>query len=54
MNIFWRPIIGGCDIQRNTGKWLKEAGPWSNIDLAHPSTESWFHTLPHILGILTK
>ncbi|KAK0635928.1 S-adenosyl-L-methionine-dependent methyltransferase [Bombardia bombarda] len=54
VNIFWPHAIGGCNIQRDTETWLREAGPWSDIDLVHPPDEVWFHTLPHVIGILTK
>ncbi|KAM7185836.1 S-adenosyl-L-methionine-dependent methyltransferase [Rhypophila sp. PSN 637] len=54
VNLFWPHIIGGCELQRETGKWLKEAGPWSDIDLVSPKGEPWFMTLPHLVGVLTK
>ena len=47
-------MIGGCELQRETEKWLREAGPWSDIDLEHPDEEPWFSTLPHVIGVLTK
>jgi SAM-dependent methyltransferase len=54
LNIFWPTVIGGCELQRDIGKWLREAGPWSDIDLAYREGDPWFHTLPRVLGILTK
>lgn len=33
---------------------LREAGPWTKIDLEQPKGEPWYHPLPHILGVLTK
>jgi len=39
---------------RDTERSLREAGKWTNIDLAQPPSETWFMTLPHTYGILTK
>ncbi|KAK4448244.1 S-adenosyl-L-methionine-dependent methyltransferase [Podospora aff. communis PSN243] len=54
VNIFWPRLIGGCYIDRDTTTSLQRAGPWTDIDLAQPPAEEWFHTVPHIFGILTK
>lgn len=39
---------------RDTGKWLKEAGPWSQVDLCRVDGEEWYFTMPHVIGVLTK
>jgi hypothetical protein len=39
---------------RDTGKWLREAGPWSDVDLCSLADEAWYFTMPHIIGVLTK
>ncbi|GAP85814.2 putative methyltransferase domain-containing protein [Rosellinia necatrix] len=54
INIFWPQFIGGCELCRPTEKTLREAGPWTNVDVGHLPTEMWFHCLPHILGVFTK
>ncbi|KAG6359360.1 hypothetical protein INS49_012881 [Diaporthe citri] len=54
VDIFWPTVIGGCQLCRNTPKMLREAGPWTKIDLEQPSGEPWYHPLPHIMGVLTK
>jgi hypothetical protein len=54
INFFWPKIIGGCELQRNTEKWLREAGPWADIDLAPMAGMPWYNLLPKIVGILTK
>ncbi|KAH8893520.1 hypothetical protein GQ53DRAFT_117471 [Thozetella sp. PMI_491] len=54
VNLFWPTIIGGCEICRDTGRYLRESGPWHEVDLEQPPQEPWFHTLPHIYGTLTK
>lgn len=54
LNIFWPQMLGGCQLLRDTSQYLREAGPWSKIDLAQPITEPWYHAVPHIVGVLTK
>ncbi|KAI9900835.1 hypothetical protein N3K66_005097 [Trichothecium roseum] len=54
VNIFWSFFLGGCLLCRDTKKTLREAGPWSEIDLAQPPTEAAYQVVPHILGTLTK
>ncbi|KAK3325795.1 S-adenosyl-L-methionine-dependent methyltransferase [Apodospora peruviana] len=54
VNLIWPHFIGGCELRRDTGKWLREAGTWSEIDLEHPEGEPWFATIPHVVGVLTK
>ncbi|EGO60217.1 hypothetical protein NEUTE1DRAFT_143681 [Neurospora tetrasperma FGSC 2508] len=54
VNLFWPICLGGCQLRRDTGRYLKEAGPWTDVDLAQPPKEQWHHTVPHIYGILTK
>ena len=54
VNLFWPICLGGCNLRRNTGKWLREAGPWTSVDLVEPVDQAWFKTLPRVTGILTK
>lgn len=54
LNIFWPRIMGGCELCRDSGKVLREIGPWESIDLAQPATEPWYLPMPHISGTLTK
>lgn len=54
VNLFWPHTMGGCQLCRDTPKMLREAGPWTEIDLGQPESEPWYHPLPHILGTLTK
>ena len=39
---------------RDTAKYLREAGPWSDVDLCPVEGELWFYSMPHIIGVLTK
>lgn len=41
-------------MSRDTEKWVKEAGPWSEIDLCPLAGEPWYFTMPHTIGVLTK
>ncbi|KAL2146202.1 hypothetical protein VTI28DRAFT_4781 [Corynascus sepedonium] len=54
LGIFWPQFIGGCEMCRDTGKWLKEAAPWSEVDLCQLDGEPWYFTMPHVIGVLTK
>lgn len=54
INVFWPIFVGGCELQRDTGRYIRDAGPWSNIDLSPLSKELWFQAVPHVVGVLTK
>ncbi|CAK7245051.1 MAG: hypothetical protein STHCBS139747_006617 [Sporothrix thermara] len=54
INLFWPHMIGGCELQRDTGRYIREAGPWSNVNLSPLTSEVWFQVIPHIVGVLTK
>ncbi|RYO85157.1 hypothetical protein DL764_009224 [Monosporascus ibericus] len=54
LNLFWPVFIGGCQLCRPTVEWLREAGPWSHIDVGQPPHEEWYHAIPHQLGVFTK
>ncbi|KAH9863975.1 hypothetical protein J1614_009908 [Plenodomus biglobosus] len=54
VNLFWPHVLSGCQLCRDTGKMLREAGEWTKIDLEQPPTEPWNMTVPHIFGTLVK
>ncbi|GAW19820.1 hypothetical protein ANO14919_093110 [Xylariales sp. No.14919] len=54
VNLVWPHLIGGCELCRPTEKTLREAGPWTSIDVSQPPDEPWYHCVPHILGVFTK
>ncbi|KAI0601344.1 S-adenosyl-L-methionine-dependent methyltransferase [Biscogniauxia sp. FL1348] len=54
LNIFWPHLVGNCCLCRRTEKILRDAGPWSRIEVGQPPAEQWHHCLPHILGVFTK
>ena len=54
MNLFWPHFLGGCELRRDTGRWVKEAGPWSQVELVQPVNEPEYQVVPHIQGVLVK
>ncbi|KAI0156978.1 S-adenosyl-L-methionine-dependent methyltransferase [Xylariaceae sp. FL1272] len=54
INLVWPTFIGGCEMCRPTEQTLRNAGPWTNIDIGQPPVEPWYHLVPHILGVFTK
>lgn len=54
INLVWPTIIGGCELCRDTETVLRSAGPWEKVDLVQPLDEPWYHTLPHVYGVLVK
>jgi hypothetical protein len=54
VNLFWPHAIGGCQLCRDTGRYLREAGRWEKVDLVQPPEEKWHATIPHLFGTLTK
>lgn len=54
MNLFWPHFLGGCELRRDTGRWVKEVGPWSQVELVQPVDEPEYQVVPHIKGVLVK
>ncbi|KAI0472760.1 S-adenosyl-L-methionine-dependent methyltransferase [Xylariaceae sp. FL0804] len=54
INIFWPYCLGGCLLCRPTEQTLREAGPWSKIDVGQPPEECWYTFLPHVTGVFIK
>ncbi|TVY31507.1 Methyltransferase-like protein [Lachnellula occidentalis] len=54
MNLFWPYFLGGCELRRDTGRWVKEVGPWSQVELVQPANEPEYQVVPHIKGVLVK
>ena len=54
VDLIWPHFLGGCSIRRDTEKWMKEAGSWSQFALKAPEDEFWYHMLPHVMGVATK
>ena len=54
LDIVWPHFLNGCELCRPTDAWLLDAGPWKKVDLAPLKGEGPYHTIPSILGSLTK
>lgn len=52
--LLWPTVAGGCSINRDTAKYVKEAGPWSQVELAKGEGEFGWEMLGHVVGRLTK
>ncbi|KAL1893250.1 hypothetical protein Cpir12675_004183 [Ceratocystis pirilliformis] len=54
VNLFWPVLLGGCDLCRDTGTILRNAGEWTTVDITARLDEPWCNTVPHIQGVLVK
>ncbi|KAK1572766.1 methyltransferase domain-containing protein [Colletotrichum navitas] len=54
VNLVWPRALNGCQLCRDTGKTLRSAGPWADIDVSQPPIEPWYQIVPHIFGTFTK
>lgn len=52
--VVWPHLMAGCELDRPTGEWLKEAGEWEKVELEGLKGEMGFETIPHVLGRLVK
>ncbi|KAF8451502.1 S-adenosyl-L-methionine-dependent methyltransferase, partial [Terfezia claveryi] len=53
-NIPWPVLLGGCELNRKTDEWLKQAGEWRSIELEGSNRATWYAVMPHFLGRLVK
>ena len=53
-NIVWPYTLGGCRLDRSTGRDVLKAGGWSRIELEMPKEEDAWMVLPHVSGRLVK
>lgn len=53
-NIFWPYGLGNCYLDRETEKYLLNAGKWAEVDMQRPGVDDAWKIFPHILGHLTK
>ena len=54
VNIFWPRCLAGCQLRRDTERWLRNAGEWKDVDLVFAEGENWCTVAPHVYGTLTK
>ncbi|EST09532.1 hypothetical protein PSEUBRA_000747 [Kalmanozyma brasiliensis GHG001] len=54
----WTPVwsfnFGGCQLNRDSGEWLKGLGGWKEVDLQRPVHETSADLVPHAVGRLVK
>lgn len=50
----WRFNFGGCEMNRDSGDWLKAVGGWKVVDLKRPVQETSADLIPHDIGRLVK
>jgi len=52
--LYWPHLMGGCHMDRPTGKWLAEMGDWKEVDIYRPAGEKGVEPLGHAMGRLVK
>jgi SAM-dependent methyltransferase len=58
-NLGWRFLFDGCEMNRDTLKWILEAPQkknvtWQNIEIKSPETDGWWSPVPRIYGRFIK
>ena len=58
-NLGWRFLIDGCEMNRDTLKWILEAPQkdnttWRNIEIKSPETDGWWSPFPRVYGRFIK
>ncbi|KAF7532458.1 hypothetical protein G7054_g7950 [Neopestalotiopsis clavispora] len=54
LNLIWPTCLGGCQLDRTTGEYILNAGPWTKADCFRPVDQSSYACTPHIFGVYTK
>lgn len=52
--LVWPTLAGGCNINRDTRRYVSEAGAWSRVELAKGHGEFGWEVLGHVVGRLIK
>jgi hypothetical protein len=52
--VVWPTLMGGCNINRDSGKYVREAGPWTMVELRSEQNEFGWEMLGHAVGRLVK
>lgn len=53
-NLAWPHLMGNCNVTRDTGKSLRNAGEWEKVDFGRGKDEVGWEMLGHIVGRLVK
>lgn len=54
LTVVWRIMVGGCELDRDTGRILRSAGEWERDEVGELRGEMWYHPMPHFIGRLVK
>jgi hypothetical protein len=46
----WSFLLSGCSINRDTAKYLKQAGSWDTIDLRRKDGEVGWEVMGYVVG----
>lgn len=52
--VVWPTLMGGCNVNRDTGRYVREAGPWTTVELGRGQNEVGWEMLGHAVGRLVK
>lgn len=52
--LIWPTVAGGCCVNRDTEKYVKESGSWSKVELTKGDGEFGWELLGHVVGRLVK
>ena len=50
----WRFLVDGCEMNRDTLKWILKDKSWKKMELDSPEGDGWWTTFPRIYGRLIK
>jgi len=53
-NVTWPVLMGGCELNRKTDEWLKQAGEWERIELEGRKGATGYEVIPDVMGRLVK
>lgn len=46
--------MGTCNLCRSTANTLASLGDWEDFDLSAPAEQTWYESIPRVMGVLTK
>ena len=53
-NVIWPFMLGGCNLNRPTGLYLRRAGHWEKVELQEPGKEDAWTAIPRVSGVMVK
>lgn len=52
--LVWPTLFGGCNLTRDTARYIREAGPWSRVEVGKGDGEFGWELLGHATGRMIK